>query len=124
MSCKKLKVLPEFAETTEFQQLAVAFKRVKNIAKELPEGEFGDLELSGQPLLLTEPAELTLLSEIERRGNVVDRAVESGEGYRDAFAEASRVKPAVDAFFNDVLVMAPDPLVRKSGCGCCAGSKA
>ena len=31
----------------------------------------------------------------------------------EAFAEAARFKPAVDKFFDDVLVMAPDPVVRQ-----------
>ena len=39
--------------------------------------------------------------------------MEAGSGYREAFAEAARFKPAVDRFFDDVLVMAPDPNVRE-----------
>ena len=34
-----LEVLPEFTGTPEFQQLATAFKRVKNIARELTEAQ-------------------------------------------------------------------------------------
>jgi glycyl-tRNA synthetase beta chain len=110
---KKLKVLPEFAESTEFQQLAVAFKRVRNIARELSADEFATLERSGEPLTPTEPAEQMLLSEIQVRGKVIDRAIVAGEGYREAFAEAARFKPAVDRFFDEVLVMAPDPGLRR-----------
>ena len=36
------------------------------------------------------------------------------ESFGNAFAEAARFKPAVDRFFNDVLVMAPNPVVRES----------
>jgi glycyl-tRNA synthetase beta chain len=62
---------------------------------------------------LTEPAEKALLAEIETRSPVIDRAVERGDGFREAFAEASRFKPAVDRFFDEVLVMTPDPELRQ-----------
>ena len=34
---KRLEALPEFTVSPDFQKLAVAFKRVKNIARELPD---------------------------------------------------------------------------------------
>ena len=65
----------------------------------------------GRPLNLSEPAEIALF-EIGQRGPVIDRAVETGEGYR-AFAEAAKFKPVVDSF-SDVLVMSPDLDVREA----------
>src|SRR5205814_10005328 len=62
---------------------------------------------------LTEPAEKALLAEIAARRPVIERATREGQGFREAFAEAARFKPAVDRFFDDVLVMAPDLEVRK-----------
>jgi len=109
---KKLKVLPEFTETPEFQELAIAFKRAKNISKELPDEQFRAAEAGGVPIDVTVPAERVLLDEIERRRGVIEGAVGGGDGYREAFAEAARFKPAVDRFFQDVLVMDPNPTVR------------
>ena len=109
---KKLKVLPEFTETPEFQELAIAFKRAKNISKELPDEQFRAAEAGGVPIDVTVPAERILLDEIERRRGVIEGAVGGGDGYREAFAEAARFKPAVDRFFQDVLVMDPNPTVR------------
>ena len=111
---RKLQVLPEFTESPDFQQLAVAFKRVRNIAKELPADRFEVLEATGGGQVLQEPAERTLFDEIKKREPKIIAAVERGDGYRDAFAEAARFKPAVDKFFDDVLVMAPDLAVRES----------
>jgi len=111
---KKLQVLPEFTETPEFQALAVAFKRAKNIAKELPDDQFRFAEATGVPIVVSVPAEQGLLNEIEKRRPVIEGAVGIGEGYRDAFAEAARFKPAVDRFFNDVLVMDPNPSIRQN----------
>ena len=111
---RKLQVLPEFTDTNEFQQLAVAFKRVRNIARELPMDRHTSLEATQAPLVVSEPAERALLEEIGRRRQLIERAVETGEGYREAFAEAARFKATVDQFFDKVLVMAPDPTVRET----------
>jgi glycyl-tRNA synthetase beta chain len=111
---KKLKVLPEFTDTAEFQELAIAFKRAKNIARELPEDQYWRDEKIGVPIELSVPAEQDLLNEIERRRAAIEGAIAVGDGYREAFAEAARFKPAVDRFFKDVLVMDPNPTVRKN----------
>ncbi len=113
---RMLEVLPEYAGTPEFQQLATAFKRVKNIARELPDAQFLEAERQGPPLatLLTEPAEQALLAELERRAPVIERVLVSGENYRQAFAEAAAFGPAVDRFFTDVFVMVEDPALRQA----------
>lgn len=103
---RKLEALPEFAETTEFKQLAVLFKRVRNIAKNL------DAAAPDQGGVLTEPAELALAKEIDRLAPVVEAAVKSGAGYRQAFGEAAKAGPAVAKFFDDVMVMTDDARLR------------
>ncbi len=107
---RKLEVLPEFTETSDFQTLATLFKRVKNIARELGDG--GSSEDPFGPL--TEPAERALLDELQTRRAVIDAAVDTGAGFREAFAEAARIGPAVDRFFNEVFVMAEDPTLREA----------
>jgi glycyl-tRNA synthetase beta chain len=89
---------------------------VKNIAKELPEARFTDAERHGPALagLLTEPAEQALLAELERRRPVIEQVLESGENYRQAFAEAAAFGPSVDRFFTDVFVMVDDPALRQA----------
>jgi glycyl-tRNA synthetase beta chain len=104
---RKLEVLPEFTETDEFKQLAILFKRVRNIAKNYT----GDPAASNDGLL-KEPAELALVQELRDREPAIVSAVESGQGYRQAFAEAARFAPTVAKFFDDVLVMAEDPALR------------
>jgi len=111
---KKLEVLPEFTDTLAFQELAIAFKRAKNILKDEPEAEFWLAEKTGVPIEVSAPAEKLLLQEIEKRRGVIEGSVSIGEGYREAFAEAARFKPVVDQFFKDVLVMDPNPTVRKN----------
>ena len=103
---RKLEVLPEFTESEDFKQLAMLFKRVKNIAKNL---DANAQDLGGK---LTEPAEKTLAAEVDRLHPVIAAAVTSGSGYRQAFAEAAKAGPAVAKFFDDVMVMADDPKLR------------
>src|SRR5204862_7791537 len=47
---KRLEALPEFTDSTDFQKLAVAFKRVKNIARELPDSISAAAETTLPPL--------------------------------------------------------------------------
>jgi glycyl-tRNA synthetase beta chain len=102
---RKLEVLPEFTSSAEFTQLATAFKRVRNIAKELPAGASGDLSV------LKEPAEVAVRQELEDRGQRIEAAVAAGD-YRRGFAEAAKFGPSVDKFFADVFVMVDDPALR------------
>ncbi len=64
---RKLEVLPEFTASPDFQKLAVAFKRVKNIAREVGD-DFHLLEVSEPDLRkwLKEPAEVALLARARR----------------------------------------------------------
>jgi glycyl-tRNA synthetase beta chain len=111
-----LEALPEFTGTPQFTQLATAFKRVKNIARELADEEFDRLEREEPALtdLLREPAELALAEELERRRPAIEH-LRSGNGdYRRALAEAAGFAPAVDRFFTDVFVMVDDQALRRA----------
>jgi glycyl-tRNA synthetase beta chain len=103
---RKLETLPEFTETEAFRQLAMLFKRVKNIAKNL---DASAPDLGGT---LAEPAEKALAAEIDRLTPVIETAVATGTGYRQAFAEAAKTGPAVAQFFDAVMVMAEDVKLR------------
>jgi glycyl-tRNA synthetase beta chain len=108
---RKVEVLPEFTESSDFKQLAILFKRVRNIAKNLDPAASA---AGDSRALLTEPAEIALLGEIDRRAPAIDAAVASGNGFRQAFGEAAKLGPTVAKFFDDVLVMADDPALRNA----------
>jgi len=103
--------LPAVASSESFRALATAFKRVRNIARELPGDDAGSNALGS---VLTDPAELALLAEIDKRQAVIEQAVASGTGYKEAYQEAARFEPAVAKFFTDVFVMAEDPALRQA----------
>ncbi len=112
---RKLEVLPEFTASPDFQKLAVAFKRVKNIAREVGD-DFDVLEVSEPNLAnwLKEPAEIDLLKELDQRGPAIDSVLKSGENLRRAFVEAAQFGPAVDRFFTEIFVMVDDAALRKA----------
>lgn len=90
----------------DFQALAVLFKRVKNIARELPS--------SAPPLdrsALTEPAETALLAELDARRPRIEEASRAAD-YRRALSEIAGLRPVVDTFFTQVFVMADDVRLR------------
>jgi glycyl-tRNA synthetase beta chain len=105
----KLQALPEITSAATFQQLARAFKRVRNIARELDSSSALLNELQGAALeaVLKEPAEVALLTELDKREPVILDALASRE-YRRAFSEAAGFGPTVDRFFTEVFVMSDD----------------
>lgn len=107
---KLLTAMAEFVDSTEFVELATAFKRVKNLAKDLSEGEYVRLEEVGTNLrsALQHPSEIALLDEIERRTVAITEAVDRCDNYKRALSEASGFKPFVDKFFDDVRVKTDD----------------
>jgi glycyl-tRNA synthetase beta chain len=109
----KLEALPTITSSADFKQLAVAFKRVRNIAKELDTADYVRARLARFENLnaLPEPAEQALLAELQRREPVILEALDQ-RAYREAFAEAAKFGPGVDRFFKEVFVMVDDQSVK------------
>ena len=97
--------LSALSGSEDMSALAVLFKRVKNIARELQ--EHGTLARSA----LVEPAELALLQELDARHPRVEHAAASAD-YRQALTDIAALRPAVDRFFTEVFVMADDARLR------------
>ncbi len=97
--------LQRIRTSEDFQALAILFKRVKNIARELKMRE--PLDRSA----LTEPAEKAFVAELDARRPRVDKAARAAD-YRQAFTEIAGLRPVVDRFFTEVFVMADDARLR------------
>jgi len=103
----RLQALAVIKKRDDFLPLAVAFKRVANIQEKAPAAAGALVD----PARLTEPAERALLAELER---VEGEAAEARarRDYPAILRAVATLKPAVDAFFEGVMVMAEDPAVR------------
>ncbi len=96
----------------DFEALSAAAKRIRNIlAKSATSADWqaGDVA----PALLTEPQERELYDAFGRVAGEVERK-RAGREYRPALEEISTLRPAVDLFFDKVLVMAEDREVRQN----------
>ncbi|MGE0451795.1 MAG: glycine--tRNA ligase subunit beta [Vicinamibacterales bacterium] len=110
---RRVQALAQARKASEFEALAVLFKRVKNITKDFTPRTDRPLELDGLRVALREPAEQALLDELERRWPRIQQAL-SEERYLDAMTQLAPLHAPVDRFFVDVLVMAEDPAVREA----------
>lgn len=108
---RRLEALQAMRGADDFTALAALFKRVKNIAKEISDAPQAHYDVALDRARLTEPAEVALLAEFDRRAPVIGAALDAGH-YRQAMAEAAAFRPAVDRFFTEVFVMTDDTAVR------------
>jgi glycyl-tRNA synthetase beta chain len=121
--------LAAFRDEPEFVKLVVGQKRVANILKgqtagglsprglsprfsdgDCPQCPLGD---SPQSLLLTEPTEQLLWDESRKVEPDLDRCLVAHD-YQRAFKLLLGLRPTIDKFFEDVLVMAKDEDVRSN----------
>ncbi len=107
---ENLNALAEFSRSEQFRQLATAFKRVRNIARELD----GTAPARDLRQTLKDPAEVALLDEIERRRPAIDRATSEGQHFQAAYAAAAAFEPVVARFFDEIFVMTDDLPLRQA----------
>ncbi len=103
----RLRALEAFLKLPEAASLTAANKRISNILRKAGEQPNPRVD----PGLLTDPAERRLATELEGLRQEVERFVTTRR-YADALARLAALRPAVDAFFDKVLVMADDARVR------------
>jgi glycyl-tRNA synthetase beta chain len=107
---KRLQALSAIVGRADFEPLAVAFKRVVNIVtKQGADVSSGAVSAGG----FLEPAE----KELHARASTAEARVATllaKDDYAGALREITALKPAVDLFFDEVLVMAEDLAVRRN----------
>ncbi|MEE2903510.1 MAG: glycine--tRNA ligase subunit beta [Myxococcota bacterium] len=92
--------------SADFEPISVAFKRVSNILKG-KSFEKGDMEL------LTSDAELALIQSVADATEQVAKHAESRK-FDEAFSVLATLRPTVDTFFDQVMVMDEDINVRNA----------
>jgi glycyl-tRNA synthetase beta chain len=94
----------------DFAAVSAAFKRMKNILAQAAEKGIA-AGVSVDAALLTEPTEKALAEKsAELAGRV--KALRGEKNYKAALEAVAALRPQVDAFFDAVMVMAPDAAVR------------
>lgn len=104
VAADRIAALAEFKNRPDFEQLAVAFKRVCNIVKE-------PIAVPVNPELFQEDAERELFLAFQSVSSSVASKV-AARDYLAALSEIAALKETVDSFFDRVMVMAEDERVR------------
>jgi glycyl-tRNA synthetase beta chain len=106
---QRAQALAKAKKDPDFASLAIAFKRVANI---LPPDFSGRVD-EGR---LQEEAERVLHREVQALEGEVSRLTDRG-AYEEALRKIATLRPAVDRFFDDVLVMVEDAAIRANRFG-------
>ena len=104
----KLQAVAAFQQLPEAAALAAANKRIVNILKKA-DGQPGEPDVA----LLVEDAEKALFHAIVEVAPLA-RSHFQNEDYTDALRVLAGLRAAVDRFFDEVMVMAEEPLVRQN----------
>ena len=108
----RVEALKAIRNTKNFAPLAASFKRIRNILeKSAVAGDKNQLTVKQE--LLRDPAELQLNMVVQKIGEEATRRKKSKK-YREALEKISELRPAVDFFFDKVLVMAEEEDVRRN----------
>jgi glycyl-tRNA synthetase beta chain len=94
----------------QFEATAAAFKRIGNILAQAQQK--GIAPVGFHRGLCKVPAEKSLADALDRSRDRVSTALAEKEDYLAAYATLAELRPVVDRFFDEVMVMDPDPAQR------------
>jgi glycyl-tRNA synthetase beta chain len=107
----RARALEQVRDTEDFQALAAAAKRTRNIlSKSAKPEDFGESSGVDEKLFSQEEERDLYRAYHAARRTLGDLEVRSD--YASAFRKLASLRPSVDRFFDKVLVMDPDPAVR------------
>ncbi|GAB1262657.1 glycine--tRNA ligase subunit beta [Aurantivibrio plasticivorans] len=106
---QRVKAVYAFNQLPEAEALAAANKRVSNIIAKYE----GDIPASVDSGLLSEAAEKTLTDLVASQQIAVAPLFAQGD-YTQGLSQLASLREAVDAFFDNVMVMADDEAVKKN----------
>jgi glycyl-tRNA synthetase beta chain len=100
-------------ESADFAAISAAFKRIKNILRQAEEKHF----------VLGSPKDVTLAPEAQQLADAAAALVpvvaklRQQRAYGEALEAIATLRPVVDAFFDKVMVLDPDPAIRGAHLG-------
>ncbi|GIX27671.1 MAG: glycine--tRNA ligase beta subunit [Burkholderiales bacterium] len=104
----RIQAVRAFRRLPEAESLATANKRIQNILKKADAEDWAP-----EASLLREPAEKQLYLATRELAPRVEALMQRGD-YTQALAALAGIKPQVDTFFDQVLVMAEEPSIRSN----------
>ena len=111
----RARALAKVRPSADFEAIATSFKRIANILRQAQEtGK--QVAQRFDPAALHEEAEKKLAEAIPQIANKVN-SLRAERKYEEALLEISRLRPAVDTFFDRVMVMVEDEKLRAQRLG-------
>jgi glycyl-tRNA synthetase beta chain len=101
--------------SADFEPISTSFKRMKNILRQAAENK-SKVGEPFNPAELSQPEEKKLASLIPQVATDVN-ALRAAGHYEQALVEISQLRPAIDAFFDKVMVMVEDESLRAQRLG-------
>ncbi|MBU1193889.1 MAG: glycine--tRNA ligase subunit beta [Proteobacteria bacterium] len=105
----RVRALDALRKEPDFEPLSITFKRVENILRKSGQ----DVQISVNENLFEDASESGLFAAVLKVKNTVDRLIENGV-YDEALTHIAGLRPVVDTFFDDVMVMAEDDTIRQN----------
>ena len=105
----RLEAVRNFKQLPEANSLAAANKRVHNLLKKVESTQL--VEVNSQ--LLCEPAEKELFAATQKVSEEIQTALDM-KNFRVALTALAEIKPKVDSFFADVMVMDPNEAIKNN----------
>jgi glycyl-tRNA synthetase beta chain len=99
----------------DFESISISFKRMKNILRQAAEGKKKVAD-SVNAAGLKEEQEKKLAAAVPHVAVAVNR-LRADKQYEPALIEISKLRPAIDAFFDKVMVMVDDEALRANRLG-------
>ena len=96
--------------SADFESISVAFKRTKNILRQASEAG-KEIASKVDSSLLKEPAERDLAEQLPETAKRVEN-LRVDRNYEQALLEIAKLRPALDHFFDKVMVMVEDATLR------------
>jgi len=96
--------------SADFESISIAFKRMKNILRQAEQAGKKPAETLDASIL-KEDAERQITAQIPLVAQKVE-ALRSGREYEPALLEIAKLRPLVDQFFDKVMVMVDDEVLR------------
>jgi glycyl-tRNA synthetase beta chain len=106
----RVEAVSKVRRSADFESISIAFKRMKNILRQADENKRHVAERLHQDAL-AEDAEKQLAAMIPATAAAVEKLREA-RNYERALLEIAKLRPAVDTFFDKVMVMVDDEKLR------------
>jgi glycyl-tRNA synthetase beta chain len=107
----RARAIERVRDTEDFMALASAAKRTRNIRKSA--GVFDILGGRADPALFVEQPERDLYEAYQSLSQRIEQLGDSGD-FEEAFRMMATIRPQVDRFFDNVLVMTEDATLRRN----------